>query len=187
MKQHILTTVLLLLISMALNAQSSKMEPAAVLNQKIEEFTVSLVKKSDYQGFLKITKHGNAAPFITLNVEGPSYDFSREIKATDFLSFEDFNFDREKEVVIASNSGIYIFDRQSGKPKDLFTKQKDRNTGKEVRNYIFTYRGSYQFNDNEKTITINSSNSAGSGMEEIYKADGTGNLKLTRKCEWDEF
>jgi hypothetical protein len=186
MNKQILRTGLILLLTNVMYSQTSKNLKTIIKNEKLEEFTISILKKADYEGIIQISKVGETKPIINLNVKGQAYDFANLKTLTNIISFEDFNFDGEKEIVIPSNDGIYIFDRKSGKPKNLFEKEKDRKSGKEVRNYIFTYRGSYEIDEIEKTIKITGSNSAFSGIEETYKADGKGNLKLTKKCEWDE-
>jgi hypothetical protein len=86
-------------------------------------------------------------------------------------------------------NGIYIYDRKSGKPKNLF-KNTFEDVGKKsdnsVNNYIHTYRGGYEKNEEEKTIKISGSCGAGCGSEETYQANDDGSLKLIKKCEWNQ-
>lgn len=186
MKKQILKTALLLLLANTMLAQTSKNSKTVIKNEKVEEFTVTIIQKNDISALVQITKNGNTKPFV-YNVDT---DFTQLKSATDIVRFEDFNFDGEKEIVIeAFMNGKYIYDRTTGKPKNLFEKTYGYGRGNDesyVQNYIHTHRGEYEINNEEMTIKISGSCGAGCGSEETYKGDGTGNLKLTRKCEWNE-
>ena len=185
MKKQLLNSGLILLFANVMFAQTTKNLKTVIKNEKIEEFYVTLIKKTEFEGIIQISKIGETKPIINMNVEGQAYVFD-ELKSVDGLvKFEDFNFDGEKEIVIESNDGIYLFDRQTGKPKNLFEKEKDRKSGKDVRNYIFTYRGEYEKDEKEKTLKISGSNSAFSGSEIFYRANENGTMKIVKKCEWD--
>lgn len=185
MKKQLLKTGIAILLTNIMFSQTSKNEKIIIKNENLEEFSITLIKKADFEGIIQVTKKGESKPIINLNVEGQSYTFENLNTIDGIITFEDFNFDGEKEIVIQSNDGIYLFDRKTGKPKNLFEKEKDRKSGKDVRNYIFTYRGEYEIDEKEKTIKITGSNSAFSGTEVIYRANGDGTMKVVKKCDWD--
>ncbi|MCL9806797.1 hypothetical protein NAT51_14780 [Flavobacterium amniphilum] len=186
MKKQILKTGVILLLTNFIYSQTPKNFKAVIKNERIEEFTISILKgKGDFSGIIQITKDGSIKPFV-YNVD---IDFSTLKSAGDVVSFEDFNFDKEKEIKIyALNNGFYIYDRKSGKEKNLFEKTAGYGKSKvvDVKNFINTHRGEYVINEADKTIKILGSCGAGCGSEQTYKGYGDGNLKLTRKCEWDE-
>ena len=135
-------------------------------------------------GKIELKKDGIEKPF-TYTFKDIPY-FSQHIEHV--LAFEDFNFDGEKEIVISGDNGIYIYDRKTGKEKNLFEKTAGYGKGVkvvDVKNFINTHRGEYEINESEKTIKISGSCGAGCGSEETYKGFGDGTLKLIRKCEWD--
>ena len=185
MKKQLLKTGIAILITNIMFSQTSKNEKIIIQNEKLEEFSITLIKKADFEGIIKVTKTGESKPIINLNVEGQAYAFDNLNTTDGIITFEDFNFDGEKEIVIQSNDGIYLFDRKTGKPKNLFNKEKDRKSNKDVRNYIFTHRGEYEKNEEEKTLKITGSNSAFNGTEVIYRANEDGTMKVVKKCDWD--
>jgi hypothetical protein len=154
-----------------------------IKNKKIEEFSVSLFQgKDEFEGKIELKKDGMEKPF-TFTFKDIPY-FSQHIEHV--LAFEDFNFDGEKEIVISGDNGIYIYDRKTGKEKKFFEKENEGSYAKTgSQNYIFTYRGEYEKDEKEKTITITGACGAGCGIEEIYRVESPETMKLIKKCEWD--
>ncbi|WP_134391831.1 hypothetical protein [Flavobacterium psychrophilum] len=185
MKKFILTAVITIGITNTMLSQTSKNLQTIIKNEKIEEFSVTIIKKAEFEGIVQIYKIGQTKPIINLNVNGQSYVFDNLKSAVGLVEFEDFNFDGEKEIVIQSNDGIYIFDRKTGAPKNLFKKKQDRTAKKSVQNYIFTFRGEYVKDEKEKTITITGASSAASGTEDVYKVLESKEMKLVKESRWD--
>lgn len=166
--------------------KQQKNQKIVIKNQKLGEFNVTILKGQDeYDGIIQLTKTGNSKPFIyKIDI-----DFNSLKNASDIIRFEDFNFDGEKEIVIYANMNeIYIYDRKTGKEKNLFEKTYGYGVPKEtyVKNFINTHRGEYEINKAEMTIKISGSCGVGCGSEETYRGNGDGALNLTRKCEWNE-
>ena len=186
MKKQLLKTGILLLLTNVIYSQTPKNLKVVIQNEKLQEFTISILQgDNEYSGIVQITKNGNLKPFI-YDVQ---IDLSNLKSVREVVSFEDFNFDDEKEIVIEEfKYGIYIYDRKNGEPKNLFEQTSGLGIEKEVTltNYIHTSRGSYEKNEQEKTIIISGSCGSMCGSEETYKGDGTGYLKLIRKCEWSD-
>ena len=186
MKELILKTGLFLFLTSVTYSQTTEKSKIVIENQKLEEFNVKISKgKGEFDGIIQLTKSGNSKPFI-YKVD---VDFQSLKSASDIVSFEDLNFDGEKEIVIYANmSGKYIYDRKTGKEKNLFEKTAGYGKGVkvvDVKNFINTHRGEYEIYESEKTIKISGSCGADCGSEETYKGFGDGTLKLIRKCEWD--
>jgi hypothetical protein len=101
------------------------------------------------------------------------------------LSFEDFNFDNKKEIVIFGDYGLYIYDCISGEPKKIFKAQNGPYCIAGSQNYIFTDRGEYTKDINSKTIKIIGRCGANCGSEQIYKFSKKGTVKLIKDQHWD--
>ena len=155
-------------------------------NEKIEEFTVSLFQgKDELEGKVELRKNGTEKPYTYFFKMVQQFVLTKDSSAESIVSFEDFNFDGEKEIVINGDWGIYIYDRKTGMPKNLFKEENDSYCTKGTKNYIFTDRGSYEKNEKEKTITITGANSAASGKEDIYKIIENKEMKLVKESKWD--
>ena len=179
-------TIIALLITSNILFSQKKNNDILLENEKIEEFTVSVFKgKDEFEAILKITKNDFEKPIVFKIQNIPYKTFNSLDTMKDLVTFEDFDFDGEKEIVIPSNNGIYLFDRKTGKTKDLFKAEEDRESGKKIKNFIFTYRGEYEKDSKEKTITIKGSSGAGSGTEQTYQVQYDGKMKLVKECTWD--
>ncbi len=166
-------------------AQSKADRKSFIRDAKIEDLIINIYQNDEYAGTVEVKKTGLTKSFI-YQVD---IDFANLKSVNDVVTLEDFNFDNEKEIVISAHmNGIYLYDKNSGKPKNLFNDQHGYGRPEEtmVRNYIHLARGSYNKSDEEKTITISGSCGALCGSELTYKGDGAGNLILIRNCEWNE-
>ncbi len=155
-------------------------------NEKLEEFTVSVFQgKNELEGKVELKKDGIEKPFTYIFKDVPYLDLSKAESAGLIVDFEDFNFDGEKEIVIYGDNGLYIYDRKTGKEKNLFKAINISKTSKGTKNYIFTFRGEYVKDEKEKTITITGASSAASGTEELYKVLENKEMKLVKESRWD--
>ncbi len=151
-------------------------------NEKLEEFTVSVYQgKDELEGKVELKKDGTEKPFTYTFKDIPYLDLSKAKSAGLIVDFEDFNFDGEKEIVIFGDSGLYIYSRKTGEPKNLFLEDDNGYCQKGTKNYIFTFRGQYEINEKEKTLKITGSSGADKNSEEIYKAKSDGTMKLIKK------
>ena len=109
--------------------------------------------------------------------------YSRKIDQV--LSFVDFDFDNKKEIVIFGDYGLYIFDRITGKPKNIFKALNGPYCIKGSQNYIYTDRGEYIKDLKSKTIKIIGRCGANCGSEQIYEFSKKGMVKLIKDQHWD--
>jgi hypothetical protein len=155
-------------------------------NEKLEEFTVSVFQgKDELEGKVELKKDDIEKPFTYFFKEIPYLDLSNAKSAGLIVNFEDFNFDGEKEIVIFGDNGLYIYDRKTGKPKNLFKALDMSENQKVIKNYIYTFRGDYEKDEKEKTITMTGSSSAASGFEDVYKLVDSKEIKLVKESKWD--
>jgi hypothetical protein len=155
-------------------------------NEKLEEFTVSVFQgKNELEGKVELKQEGTEKPFTYTFKDIPYLDLSKAKSAGLIVNFEDFNFDGEKEIVIYGDNGLYIYDRKTGKEKNLFKAINISETSKGTKNYIFTFRGEYTKDEKEKTITITGASSAASGTEDVYKVLDSNEMKLVKESNWD--
>lgn len=105
-------------------------------NEKLEEFTVSVFQgKDELEGKVELKKDDIEKPFTYFFKEIPYLDLSNAKSAGLIVNFEDFNFDGEKEIVIFGDNGLYIYDRKTGKPKNLFKAEDISENQKGIKNY----------------------------------------------------
>ncbi len=197
--QKIIIMIVTLGFILNINAQNTELKKV-ISNEKIKDFTVSVYKSSDdLEGiFLIKNNKTNKEQIFKVNT------FFNELKsAKDQLKFEDFNFDGKDELLILDGaplsgpSGFYIYDYNNLEPLNLFIGKFEYENKEESQNsnFVYTYRGDYVINKEEKTIKFSGSSGAMSGMEETYKFidvnddnysnEEKGRFKLVERREWN--
>lgn len=190
MKKAIFISLILCYFPNLIIAQNLKQPNIVFDQQKLEEFNVTILKGEKTidveinEGIILLYQIGKTKP-LTYKVD---VDFANVENINDIISFEDFNFDGEKEIVIhAYNAGVYIYDRKTGNEKNLFKETVGYgkgNNSETVKNFINLTRGEYEFSEGNLIITTGCG--VYCGTERTYKSDGNGALVVIRECIWED-
>ncbi len=197
MKSKLCLTLILIILSTLSRAQNSDLKPI-IKDEKLQDLTVSVYQgPSDMDAIIVIKNNtSNAEEIFKISTYIPSVN-----TIADLLFFEDFNFDGVKEILIQEGNpeqpdGLYIYDYSTLQAMNLFTGKFEFENKDEshMQNYVYTYRGTYTIDNNEKTIKLSGTCGAMCGHEETYKfieegesiAEGdVGKYKLVERREWN--